>query len=439
MGKNRGANAGDEVADEEADAQAYKPVPYVEEILVTLFLLEIVALLWCFSWENLVDWDVVGKFLEGNFAEGITAANLQLRVDQTGDDYRVRAFGITFPALTVMLVVIMGAYVEGSKACISAACLRISRTTTKMGMVSSDLFSFQSPLDNPVTMKKFREQGWQLSVHILMSAIEYVLVAKESPNGHLMGPQSDKLAWEHTLPLNAGGAYHQPSNWLVLLYSAQVAIWMYTAFVCWAIDERKKDYLVMMAHHVVTIALILGSAWCNHMGIGLMVLWIHDVSDIFVDGLKMINYLGLDGPNGFFIVETSYLTCLGVWIYARLWVYPTAVLHSSLFGSARWVGTDEQALALGHPTSEDLLPPHSFRGVVDNVRRGTEFVAMYLQLNALLISLQLMHVWWCWLIVRLGFRMIQEGNRNASEKMYEGKKDKIMAARLAAKAKAKEA
>lgn len=435
MTKISSGNVTRKSSDSEDDAQAYKPVPFVEEILVALFFLEIFVMFWFFSWKNPVDWSTVEPFIAGDFSRGMAVADQRLRLDNDGDVYSVQAFGIAFPVLVVGMIVVMGAYIELSKTCCAMVCLRVSRSTTAMGMVSSDLVKFDSPLDNPVTMKKFREQGWQLSIHVLMTCIEYVLVAQESPNGHLMGPDSAKLPWEQTFPINAGGMYRQPSNWLVLLYATQIAIWMYTAFVCWAIDERKKDYLVMMAHHVVTIALILGSAWCGHLSIGLMVLWVHDSSDIFVDGLKMINYLGLDGLNGFFFVEASYLACLGVWFYARLFVFPTIVLHSASMGSARWAPSSEKSAALGIPTGDQLPAPTTWEGVVSHWIRGYHVVAMYTELNVLLMLLQGMHVWWFFLIVRLGFRMMAEGNRSASEKMYEGKKDKLVAKQLAAKAK----
>ena len=43
--------------------------------------------------------------------------------------------------------------------------------------------------------------------------------------------------------------------------------------------------------------------------IGIVVLFIHDVSDIPIDCLKLANYLKLENAPGFFIVEMSYASC----------------------------------------------------------------------------------------------------------------------------------
>lgn len=46
----------------------------------------------------------------------------------------------------------------------------------------------------------------------------------------------------------------------------------------------------MYLHHIVTIALLYTSYWYNYMRIGVIVLYLHDVSDIVVDLLKIFNY-----------------------------------------------------------------------------------------------------------------------------------------------------
>ena len=51
-------------------------------------------------------------------------------------------------------------------------------------------------------------------------------------------------------------------------------------------------------HHVVTIALVWGSYSYNYVRIGTVVLYLHDLSDIMVDLLKLTNYMKLEGPKG---------------------------------------------------------------------------------------------------------------------------------------------
>ena len=53
----------------------------------------------------------------------------------------------------------------------------------------------------------------------------------------------------------------------------------------------------------MTIALVWGSYSYNYVRIGTVVLYLHDLSDIMVDLLKLTNYMKLEGPKGGFLVE----------------------------------------------------------------------------------------------------------------------------------------
>ena len=48
----------------------------------------------------------------------------------------------------------------------------------------------------------------------------------------------------------------------------------------------------------MTIALVWGSYSYNYVRIGTVVLYLHDLSDIMVDLLKLTNYMKLEGPKG---------------------------------------------------------------------------------------------------------------------------------------------
>ena len=46
------------------------------------------------------------------------------------------------------------------------------------------------------------------------------------------------------------------------------------------IDPRHNDFEEMMLHHITTILLYVGYMWSNHYGIGTLISFLHDVSDI---------------------------------------------------------------------------------------------------------------------------------------------------------------
>lgn len=50
---------------------------------------------------------------------------------------------------------------------------------------------------------------------------------------------------------------------------------------------RRKDWLESMVHHIATIALLLYSYYVNFTRVGIMVMLLHDVSDIFLEAAKL--------------------------------------------------------------------------------------------------------------------------------------------------------
>jgi len=50
---------------------------------------------------------------------------------------------------------------------------------------------------------------------------------------------------------------------------------------------RRKDWLESMIHHVATTLLLVYSYYVNFTRVGVMVLLIHDMSDIFLEAAKL--------------------------------------------------------------------------------------------------------------------------------------------------------
>jgi len=185
------------------------------------------------------------------------------------------------------------------------------------------------------------------------------------------------------------------------LYVVQLAIWVYTAFSCRFVELRRKDYIEMMVHHIVTILLVAGSWSYNYMRIGLLVLYVHDVSDIFIDLMKMYNYVHMYGASGFFMVEIGYITTLVTWVYWRLYQLPfkiiyctSIVVHAQLSGSAT-------------PGKPWLDFPWHLPG--------------YVKFNILLLALLALHIYWYLLLLRIGLAIVMgKDSHEAGAEKYEG-------------------
>ena len=56
------------------------------------------------------------------------------------------------------------------------------------------------------------------------------------------------------------------------------------------IDNKRKDFNEQIIHHVATVSLLSLSYVCNFTRIGTLVMWCHDVSDIFLESAKLCVY-----------------------------------------------------------------------------------------------------------------------------------------------------
>ncbi len=79
----------------------------------------------------------------------------------------------------------------------------------------------------------------------------------------------------------------------------------------------------MILHHIVTLIAIISSDLLGYRDVGLHVLLLHDASDIFIMGLKLlVKILSLKNvkrSQDYIIV--MYLVTLSIWIYLRLYKF----------------------------------------------------------------------------------------------------------------------
>jgi hypothetical protein len=55
----------------------------------------------------------------------------------------------------------------------------------------------------------------------------------------------------------------------------------------WFVDTRKKDFVEMSLHHVVTILLLVLSYTASHMRVGAVVFVLHNLADPFLQSAKL--------------------------------------------------------------------------------------------------------------------------------------------------------
>lgn len=239
---------------------------------------------------------------------------------------------------------------------------------------------FNNPLSDPVNMKKWYDQAWQLTIHVSMTIFELYVVWDEP-----WFTETEKV-W---VPHPRDQVY---SDSLILLYQVQMCIWIVTAFSHRYLEERRYDYIVMFVHHIITIILVSVSHYMNYCRIGTLVLLVHDISDVPIDTMKMLHYIGLEGSAGRHAAEIAFIGNLVVWITVRLVIFPTQVIRSTLFESLKHVApvhvqemTFWERLQLWH---------------IPNCPQ-------YWEMNLALMALQIMHVYWTFLLLNILFKALK--------------------------------
>ncbi|VVB00729.1 unnamed protein product [Arabis nemorensis] len=76
---------------------------------------------------------------------------------------------------------------------------------------------------------------------------------------------------------------------LKLFYMCQCGFYVYGVAALLAWETRRKDFAVMISHHIITIILIESSYLVGFFRIGSIILAVHDV---FMESAKIFKYSG---------------------------------------------------------------------------------------------------------------------------------------------------
>ena len=273
----------------------------------------------------------------------------------------------------------------------------------------------RDPLKSNIAMKKWKDQAWQLAIHLSMSLFELKMIRQNPQWWQDPATCFINCPKEHYTPNDDPAAL---SNDMRLFYVLQLAIWMWTGFSCKWLEERRKDYVEMMLHHVVTVALILSSFINKQWAIGMIVLTCHDASDVVLDIMKMANYLKVEDAHGFFIVEAAFVTNTYIsWPYFRLYCFPRYVIWGGSF-----LGYHHNCAKNGNAGF-----PHLNSSPLDEAGNP---VPNWMVANVLLTILLCLHVFWFLLLHRIGMKIAfgakpnQAGDAEYEITMKDGDKKK---------------
>ncbi|KAL9662950.1 hypothetical protein QQ045_027786 [Rhodiola kirilowii] len=160
---------------------------------------------------------------------------------------------------------------------------------------------------------------------------------------------------------------------LKLFYMCQCGFYVYSIAALLTWETRRKDFSVMMSHHVVTVILISYSYYLGFFRIGSIVLALHDASDVFLETAKLFKYaekeLGASVFFGMFAVS---------WLILRLIFFPFWIIRSTSYDLIAYIKSSAQYPKL-----------------------------LYYVFNGMLLTLLVFHIYWWYLIYAMIARQLQ--------------------------------
>ncbi|XP_029381060.1 ceramide synthase 2-like [Echeneis naucrates] len=136
-----------------------------------------------------------------------------------------------------------------------------------------------------------------------------------------------------------------------------------------SVDIKRKDFKEQVIHHLATIFLLSFSYCANYIRIGTLVMLLHDSSDILLESAKMFNY----GTGWRKTCDTLFIVFAVAFLVTRLVIFPSKIIHTTLV------------------LSMEVFEP--FAG--------------YYFFNILLMVLQVLHIFWAGLILRMVYKFLK--------------------------------
>eukprot|EP00775_Hariotina_reticulata_P007298 gene7298-7511_t len=215
---------------------------------------------------------------------------------------------------------------------------------------------------------KWNESCWKLVVYTFFSATAFLVTFREPFFADPYYFWTDANAF----PLN----YYVPLKTL-LFYCVEIGFYIQAIPFLIFIEVRRKDWLESFAHHLVTLGVMYYSWWANFTRAGLMVMLLHDISDILLEGAKLAKYADKEQ-----LALQLFVSFALSWIILRVIIFPYMVVFRMLVDPIIYIAV---------PYNIDAQPHYSILGT----------------LHLLLFFL---HLYWTYLILKVIVKQLRTGS-----------------------------
>jgi ceramide synthetase len=236
----------------------------------------------------------------------------------------------------------------------------------------------------PINKKKFPESAWKCLFYTCTWTFNFYLL-----NYRYNYFQQPYLIWD-----DWSSGMNVPFD-IKLMYFVQCGFYLHSIYGTLYMDYKRKDFYAMLIHHILTMTLIFVSYATRHHKVGLLVLFCHDITDIWLELAKASHYLSSrkgnrECPRWETVANGCFVMFVLTWFLFRLYWYPLKVLYTT--------------------------------GVVTGYRAYSRGCGLYGFFNSLLWILLGLNIYWLIFILQLLFRVLT-GTANGMQDTREDEDD----------------
>lgn len=173
---------------------------------------------------------------------------------------------------------------------------------------------------------------------------------------------------------------HPISDKVWWYYIIETAFYWALLFSSVVFDIRRADFYQLTLHHIVTISLLFISWSINMVRVGTLILFSHDVADIFIELGKLFRY-----ANWQTALHILFVIFMFVWCGTRLFYYPFYVIRSVVFDAPELI---QKSYRWEEIFSRPIVPR---------------------LLMVMLCCLLVLHIFWTYVLVKVAVHSLRHG------------------------------
>jgi len=176
----------------------------------------------------------------------------------------------------------------------------------------------------PDEKDKLPESAWKFFFYFLSWLSTACVIFGEGGGKDFRHPSS---IWEeYSVDSSVSSSYYA-------MFAIQTSFYVYSVYASVFLDAWRKDSIVLLIHHFITIILFTFSWSARYHRSAIITVLLHDVCDVILEGTKSLFYFKKQGNKNVKwierIADIGFLAFTVVWAVNRLYFFPLRVMYYS--------------------------------------------------------------------------------------------------------------